>query len=50
MLKSMNGNTLRQEKKQKLKGRDFHDDNKYEEQAEQWAQEEYRRKWRRKFK
>ena len=32
------------------KGRDFHDDNKYEEQAEQWAQDEYRRKWKRKFK
>ena len=32
------------------KGRDFHDDNKYEEQAEQWAQDEYRKKWKRKFK
>jgi hypothetical protein len=32
------------------KGGDFHDDNKYEEQAEQWAQDEYRRKWKRKFK
>ena len=31
------------------KGRDFHDDNKYEEQAEEWAQKEYSRKWKRKF-
>ena len=31
------------------KGRDFHDDNKYEEQAEKWAQDEYRKKWKRKF-
>ena len=31
------------------KGRDFHDDNKYEEQAERWAQKEYSRKWKRKF-
>ena len=32
------------------KGRDFHDDNKYEEQAESWAQNEYSRKWKQKFK
>tara|TARA_B100000073_G_scaffold292826_1_gene256282 strand:- start:169 stop:561 length:393 start_codon:yes stop_codon:yes gene_type:complete len=32
------------------KGGDFHDDNFYEEQAERWAQDEYRRKWKRKFK
>ena len=32
------------------RGGDFHDDNKYEEQAEQWAQDEYRRKWKRKIK
>ena len=32
------------------KGGDFHDDNKYEEQAEQWAQDEYRKKWKQKFK
>ena len=32
------------------RGGDFHDDNKYEEQAEQWAQDEYRKKWKRKFK
>ena len=32
------------------KGRDFHDDNKYEEQAERWAQNEYSRKWKQKFK
>ena len=32
------------------KGGDFHDDNFYEEQAEKWAQNEYRRKWKRKFK
>jgi hypothetical protein len=32
------------------RGRDFHDDNKYEEQAEQWAQDEYKRKWKKKFK
>ena len=31
------------------KGRDFHDDNKYEEQAEEWARKEYGRKWKRKF-
>tara|TARA_Y100000996_G_scaffold60841_1_gene41155 strand:+ start:121 stop:513 length:393 start_codon:yes stop_codon:yes gene_type:complete len=32
------------------KGGDFHDDNKYEEQAENWAQKEYKKKWKRKFK
>ena len=32
------------------KGRVFHDDNKYEEQAERWAQNEYSRKWKQKFK
>ena len=32
------------------KGRDFHDDNKYEEQAERWAQKEYSRKWKQKFR
>jgi hypothetical protein len=32
------------------KGGDFHDDNKYEEQAERWAQNEYSRKWKQKFK
>ena len=32
------------------KGGDFHDDNFYEEQAERWAQDEYRRKWKRKFR
>ena len=31
------------------KGRDFQDDNKYEEQAESWARKEYSRKWKRKF-
>ena len=31
------------------KGRDFHDDNEFEEQAERWAQKEYSRKWKRKF-
>ena len=31
------------------KGRDFHDDNKFEEQAERWARKEYSRKWKRKF-
>ena len=31
------------------KGGDFHDDNKYEEQAESWARKEYSRKWKRKF-
>ena len=32
------------------KGRDFHDDNAFEEKAEKWAQKEYSRKWKRKFK
>ena len=32
------------------KGRDFHDDNEFEEKAEKWAQKEYRRKWSQKFK
>jgi hypothetical protein len=32
------------------KGRDFHDDNEFEEQAERWAQKEYSRKWKQKFK
>jgi hypothetical protein len=32
------------------KGGDFHDDNKFEEQAERWAQKEYSRKWKRKFR
>ena len=31
------------------KGRDFHDDNAFEEKAERWAQKEYSRKWKRKF-
>ena len=31
------------------KGRDFHDDNEFEEKAESWAQKEYSRKWKRKF-
>ena len=31
------------------KGGDFHDDNKYEEQAESWARKGYSRKWKRKF-
>jgi len=31
------------------KGRDFHDDNKYEEQAEKWARKEYGKKWKQKF-
>jgi len=31
------------------KGRDFHDDNEFEEQAEKWARKEYSRKWKRKF-
>ena len=31
------------------KGRDFHDDNEFEEQAERWAQKEYSKKWKRKF-
>jgi len=32
------------------KGRDFHDDNAFEEKAERWARKEYSRKWKRKFK
>ena len=31
------------------KGRDFHDDNEFEEKAERWARKEYSRKWKRKF-
>ena len=31
------------------KGRDFHDDNAFEEKAEKWARKEYSRKWKRKF-
>ena len=31
------------------KGRDFHDDNAFEEKAERWARKEYGRKWKRKF-
>ena len=31
------------------KGRDFHDDNEFEEKAESWARKEYSRKWKRKF-
>ena len=32
------------------KGRDFHDDNEFEEKAERWARKEYSKKWKRKFK
>ena len=32
------------------KGRDFHDDNAFEEKAEKWARKEYSRKWKQKFK
>ena len=32
------------------KGRDFHDDNAFEEKAEKWARKEYSKKWKRKFK
>ena len=32
------------------KGRDFHDDNSFEEKAEKWARKEYSKKWKRKFK
>jgi hypothetical protein len=32
------------------KGRDFHDDNEFEEKAEEWARKEYSRKWKQKFK
>ena len=31
------------------KGRDFHDDNAFEEKAEKWARKEYNKKWKRKF-
>ncbi len=31
-------------------GKDFHDDNKFEEKAEKWARKEYSRKWSQKFK
>ena len=31
------------------KGRDFHDDNAFEEKAEEWARKEYSRKWKQKF-
>ena len=31
------------------KGGDFHDDNKYEEQAERWAQKEYKKVWSKKY-
>ena len=30
-------------------GKDAHDDNKWEELAEKWAQREYKRKWSKKF-
>ena len=32
------------------KGRDFHDDNAFEEKAEKWARKEYSRKWKQKFR
>ena len=32
------------------KGRDFHDDNSFEEKAEKWARKEYSRKWSQKFR
>ena len=32
------------------KGRDFHDDNAFEEKAEKWAQKEYNKKWKQKFR
>jgi len=32
------------------KGRDFHDDNAFEEKAEKWARKEYGRKWSREFR
>ena len=32
------------------KGRDFHDDNSFEEKAEKWARKEYSRKWSKKFR
>jgi len=31
-------------------GRDFHDDNYFEEKAEKWARKEYSRKWSKKYK
>ena len=31
-------------------GGDFHDDNEYEEQAEKWAQKEYRKVWSKKYR
>tara|TARA_R110001592_G_scaffold261359_3_gene526231 strand:+ start:708 stop:1097 length:390 start_codon:yes stop_codon:yes gene_type:complete len=31
------------------KGGDFHDDNFYEEQAERWAQKEYKKVWSKKY-
>jgi|TARA_R100000049_G_C1920436_1_gene65781 hypothetical protein len=31
-------------------GKDFHDDNKFEEDAERWARKEYSRKWSQKFR
>ena len=31
------------------RGRDFHDDNAFEEKAEKWARKEYSRKWKQKF-
>ena len=32
------------------KGRDFHDDNAFEEKAEKWARKEYGRKWKQKIR
>ena len=32
------------------KGRDFHDDNAFEEKAEKWARKEYSKKWKQTFK
>jgi hypothetical protein len=32
------------------KGRDFHDDNAFEEKAEKWARKEYSKRWKQKFK
>ena len=32
------------------RGRDFHDDNAFEEKAEEWARKEYSKKWKRKFR
>jgi len=31
-------------------GKDFHDDNPFEEKAEKWARKEYSRKWSKKYK